>query len=132
MIRRNFLEAISSIWSFFQNQILKMEWLNHFIQQILTGVGLNIDNHIGGNLQFFIYDVIKITILLCVLIFGRDNVFIKIELEKPNNDDAVQEEDDSKVLKIVGKDLAKALNREKPLSRGEIKKIIEVLDEYGL
>ena len=69
MIRRNFLEAISSIWSFFQNQILKMEWLNHFIQQILTGVGLNIDNHIGGNLQFFIYDVIKITILLCVLIF---------------------------------------------------------------
>ena len=69
MIRRNFLEAISSIWSFFQNQILKMEWLNHFIQQILTCVGLNIDNHIGGNLQFFIYDVIKITILLCVLIF---------------------------------------------------------------
>lgn len=69
MIRRNFLEAISSIWSFFQNQILKMEWLNHFIQQILTGVGLNIDNHIGGNLHFFIYDVIKITILLCVLIF---------------------------------------------------------------
>ena len=69
MIRRNFLEAISSIWSFFQNQILKMEWLNHFIQQILTGVGLNIDNHIGGSLQFFIYDVIKITILLCVLIF---------------------------------------------------------------
>lgn len=63
------MEAISSIWSFFQNQILKMEWLNHFIQQILTGVGLNIDNHIGGNLQFFIYDVIKITILLCVLIF---------------------------------------------------------------
>ena len=63
------MEAISSIWSFFQNQILKMEWLNHFIQQILTGVGLNIDNHIGGSLQFFIYDVIKITILLCVLIF---------------------------------------------------------------
>ncbi len=63
------METISSIWSFFQNQILKMEWLNHFIQQILTGVGLNIDNHIGGSLQFFIYDVIKITILLCVLIF---------------------------------------------------------------
>ena len=63
------MEAISSIWSFFQNQILKMEWLNHFIQQILTGVGLNIDNHIGGSLQFFIYDVIKITILLCILIF---------------------------------------------------------------
>ena len=76
--------------------------------------------------------VFLILLVLCVLIFGRDNVFIKIELEKPNNDDAVQEEDDSKVLKIVGKDLAKALNRKKPLSRGEIKKIIEVLDEYGL
>ena len=54
---------------FFQNQILKMNWLNEVIALLLTSVGIDINSNIGASIQFFIYDVIKITVLLCVLIF---------------------------------------------------------------
>lgn len=57
------------IWDFIQNQILGMKWLNELIGMMLTSAGLDINEAIGGSLQFFIYDVIKITVLLCVLIF---------------------------------------------------------------
>jgi uncharacterized membrane protein YraQ (UPF0718 family) len=57
------------VFSFIQNQILGMKWLNSLIGSLLTGFGLDINTHIGGSVQFFIYDVLKITILLCVLIF---------------------------------------------------------------
>ena len=57
------------IWDFIQNQILGMQWLNLWVGQLLIAVGMDIDGQLGGSLQFFIYDVIKITILLCVLIF---------------------------------------------------------------
>ena len=57
------------MWSFIQDQILGMKWLNELIGKILTNLGLDISTKLGGSLQFFIYDVIKITILLCVLIF---------------------------------------------------------------
>lgn len=46
-----------------------MKWLNQIIGQILTGAGMDLNNRWAGSLQFFLYDVIKITILLCVLIF---------------------------------------------------------------
>ena len=46
-----------------------MKWLNEVIALLLTSVGIDINSNIGASIQFFIYDVIKITILLCVLIF---------------------------------------------------------------
>ena len=57
------------MWRFIQDQILGMKWLNELIGKVLTNLGLDIGSKLGGSLQFFIYDVIKITILLCVLIF---------------------------------------------------------------
>lgn len=60
---------MKEIWLFFQNQILGMNWLNEVIALLLTSVGIDINFNIGASIQFFIYDVIKITVLLCVLIF---------------------------------------------------------------
>ena len=57
------------MWSFIQEQILGMKWLNEFVGWLLSAVGVNITSRLGGIVQFFVYDVIKITILLCVLIF---------------------------------------------------------------
>ncbi len=64
------MQAISSMWDFFQNQVLGMKWLNEGVGDLLTNFGVDIASPIGASAQFFIYDVIKITILLCTLIFG--------------------------------------------------------------
>ncbi len=63
------MEVIKRIWDFIQTQILGMKWLNDLIGSSLTALGLDTTNRWVGSLHFFIYDVIKITILLCVLIF---------------------------------------------------------------
>ena len=63
------MEVVNSIWSFFQDQILGMKWLNGLTGKGLSQLGLDIDSRLGGSIQFFLYDVIKITILLCLLIF---------------------------------------------------------------
>ena len=57
------------IWDFIQNQILGMRWLNDIIGRGLTALGLDLSNRWVGSIQFFLYDVIKITVLLCFLIF---------------------------------------------------------------
>ena len=57
------------IWQFFQDEILGMKWLNQLIGNVLSMLGLDIDGRLGGSVQFFLYDVIKITVLLCFLIF---------------------------------------------------------------
>lgn len=57
------------MWSVIQEQILGMKWLNVLIGNLLNVLGLDTSTKIGGMVQFFIYDVIKITVLLCVLIF---------------------------------------------------------------
>ena len=57
------------IWDFIQNQILGMKWLNALIGSLLTKLGIDITGRIGGSIQFFFYDVLKIVILLCLLIF---------------------------------------------------------------
>ena len=54
---------------FIQDQILGMKWLSALISKGLSSLGLDIASRWGGSIQFFIYDVIKITILLCLLIF---------------------------------------------------------------
>lgn len=56
-------------WQFFQDEILGMKWLNRLIGNVLSLPGLDIDGRLGGSVQFFLYDVIKITVLLCLLIF---------------------------------------------------------------
>jgi uncharacterized membrane protein YraQ (UPF0718 family) len=57
------------VWNFIQNQILGMKWLNAVIGSLLSSLGLDTASRWGGSVQFFLYDVIKITILLCLLIF---------------------------------------------------------------
>ena len=64
-----FLEVVNEIWLFFQDQILGMKWLNSLIGSGRSLLGLDIDSRLGGSIQFFLYDVIKITGLLCLLIF---------------------------------------------------------------
>ncbi|MEN6595402.1 MAG: permease [Clostridiaceae bacterium] len=63
------MQILKSIWDFFQYQVLAMKWLNELIGGTLTAFGLDTANRWVGSLQFFVYDVIKITILLCTLIF---------------------------------------------------------------
>ena len=55
--------------NFIQNQIFKMQWLYDLVESLLSMLGMDITSKIGESLHFFIYDVIKIVILLCVLIF---------------------------------------------------------------
>lgn len=57
------------IGDFIMNQILGMRWLNELIGALLSFVGVNLESRLGGGIQFFLYDVIKITILLFVLIY---------------------------------------------------------------
>ena len=54
---------------FITDQILGMKWLNALIGNLLRALEVDTASHIGGSLQFFLYDVIKITVLLCVLIY---------------------------------------------------------------
>lgn len=57
-------------WDFFQGQILGMRWLNALLARLLGAAGLDVTSRLGGSVHFFIYDVIKIVLLLCALIFS--------------------------------------------------------------
>ena len=63
------MEAIKAAWDFFQNEILGMRWLSRLIHTVLNACGLDTTSRISGSIQFFIYDTIKIMVLLGVLIF---------------------------------------------------------------
>lgn len=63
------MQFVKTTWDFIQNQVLGMKWLNALVGELLSKAGMDINEGIGGSLQFFIYDVIKITLLLCTLIF---------------------------------------------------------------
>lgn len=63
-------DVILFIFEWLNNQLLKMEWLSNLIKILVENVfGLSIKDQLGGSIHFFIYDVIKIFILLSVLIF---------------------------------------------------------------
>lgn len=64
------MNTVKSIWFFFQDQILGMQWLKALVTNLLTAIGVDSTSALGGSLCFFIYDVIKIFILLSVLIFS--------------------------------------------------------------
>ncbi len=55
---------------FIQDEVLRMTWLSRLLRLALENLGLNVDSRIGGSLHFFLYDCVKITIYLCVLIFA--------------------------------------------------------------
>ena len=63
------MQVFESVWMFIQDQILGMKWLSVLLGNLLSSAGLDNSSKIGGSVQFFIYDVIKIVALLCVLIF---------------------------------------------------------------
>ena len=63
------MQILGNVWDFFQNQVLGMRWLNTLIGDGLSALGLDTANRWVGSLQFFVYDVIKIVVLLCFLIF---------------------------------------------------------------
>ena len=55
---------------FIQDEVLRMTWLSYLLRLALEKLGLDVDSRIGGSLHFFLYDCVKITIYLCVLIFA--------------------------------------------------------------
>lgn len=63
------MQLLESVWLFFQNQILGMKWLNELIGNMLSQLGLDPNSKLGSGFQFFVYDTIKIFVLLSVLIF---------------------------------------------------------------
>lgn len=60
---------MEAIWTFISDQILGMKWINQLIGNLLELFGLDLSSTVGGTLQFFLYDAIKVIILLCFLIF---------------------------------------------------------------
>lgn len=65
----NGADTVKNGWMFFQNEIVGMQWLNRLIGLGLQQTGLDITSRIGGSFQFFLYDTVKIVVLLTVLIF---------------------------------------------------------------
>ena len=63
------MEVLRSIWLFIQDQVLGMKWLNEVIGSGLNALGLDTTSRWGGSIQFFLYDTIKIMVLLTLLIF---------------------------------------------------------------
>ena len=60
---------MKTVWFFFQDQVLGMKWLHSLMGNLLSALGLDTSSHIGGSIHFFLYDVIKVTALLGILIF---------------------------------------------------------------
>lgn len=57
------------MWEFIEKQLLGMRWLNDLIGWILLQIGIDTTGRVGASIRFYIYDVLKITMLLCFLIF---------------------------------------------------------------
>ena len=62
------MEALKTAWNFFQNEVLGMKWLYRLIGSAIEACGLDPASKVGGSIQFFLYDMIKIMVLLGVLI----------------------------------------------------------------
>lgn len=62
------MQILKTAWDFFQNEILGMQWLSRLISTALNACGLDKASRLGGSVRFFIYDTIKIMVLLGVLI----------------------------------------------------------------
>ena len=62
------MDFLKNAWDSFQNEVLGMGGLNRLISLGLNACGLDTTGKIGGSVLFFIYDTIKIMVLLAVLI----------------------------------------------------------------
>ena len=62
------MQILQAGWDFFQNEVLGMKWLNRWIGSIVEACGGDTSGRVGGSIQFFFYDMIKIMVLLGVLI----------------------------------------------------------------
>ena len=62
------METIKSMWDFFQNEILGMNWLNKIIKNLLESLGLDTSSRVGNSMLFFLYDTVKIIVLLGILV----------------------------------------------------------------
>ncbi len=62
------METLKTAWDFFQSEVLGMQWLNRLIGSVVESVGLDPTSRVGGSVQFFLYDTIKIMVLLGILI----------------------------------------------------------------
>lgn len=60
---------MEAVGTFLMDQVLKMQWLSDLVAMLVGAFGLDVDSQWGGTIHFFIYDTIKIVILLCVMIF---------------------------------------------------------------
>lgn len=60
---------MSDLLKFFQEQVLSMKFLNELIGQVLLKAGVDTSSKLGDAVQFFLYDTIKIFILLVSMIF---------------------------------------------------------------
>ncbi|NLY30127.1 MAG: permease [Firmicutes bacterium] len=59
------------IFGWLNDQLLKMEWLSALVEALVENVlGLDVSTRLGGSIHFFVYDTIKIFVLLSTLIFG--------------------------------------------------------------
>lgn len=63
------METVKTTWDFLQNEILGMHWLNRLVGDLLNLLGIDPTDRWGASIHFFIYDTIKIMILLGALIF---------------------------------------------------------------
>ena len=63
------MQALQAGWDFFQNEVLGMKWLGRLIGNVVEACGLDPAGRVGGSIQFFFYDMIKIMVLLGILIF---------------------------------------------------------------
>lgn len=64
------MEFLTNLGAFFQYQVLGMQWLNELIGQALIALDMDLNSPIARSVQFFIYYTIKISVLLCLLIFS--------------------------------------------------------------
>lgn len=60
---------LPAIGELIRNEILGMQWLDRMIGAVLTVLGMDPESRITGTVRFFLYDTVKITVLLTVLIF---------------------------------------------------------------
>ena len=58
------MDMLKTGWNFFQNEVLGMAWLNRLIGNLINACGLDATSKIGDSIQFFVYDTIKIMVLL--------------------------------------------------------------------
>lgn len=62
------MEALKTVWNFIEEEVLGMSWLNRLTEAFLGACGIDSTGRLGGSIRFFLYDTIKIMVLLGVLI----------------------------------------------------------------